>query len=152
VAFDLPIRDGIRFAPESQQLEVCIFNFQIHVMAHEDFERQLKERMLRFSVDVVRTAEGLRRSYTTEIVSKQLIRCASSVGANYRSACKGKSKADFIAKLAIAEEESDETQYWLELLYALELLNPETFQKLHGEARELTAILASSGKTAKLNR
>jgi four helix bundle protein len=121
-------------------------------MTHEDFERQLKERMLRFSVDVVRTAEGLRRSHTTEIVSKQLIRCASSIGANYRAACKGKSKADFIAKLAIAEEESDETQYWLELLYALELLDSEAFKKLHGEARELTAILASSGKTAKLTR
>ena len=121
-------------------------------MAYADFETQLKERMLRFSVDVVKAAEELRRSQATEIVSKQLIRCASSIGANYRAACKGRSKADFIAKLAIAEEESDETQYWLEMLYALELLSSETFQKLHSEARELTAILASSGKTAKLTR
>ena len=121
-------------------------------MAPADFERQLKERMLRFSVDVIKATEGLPRSRATEVVGKQLVRCATSIGANYRAACKGRSKADFISKLGIAEEESDETQYWLELLYALELLNPEAFEKLHSEAKELTAILTSSGKTAKLTR
>jgi four helix bundle protein len=82
-------------------------------------------------------------------VAKQLIRCATAVGANYRAACRGRSKADFVAKLGIAEEEADETQYWLEILASLDLARGEHFLGLRREAKELTAILTSSGRTAK---
>ena len=75
----------------------------------------------------------------------------TSVGANYRSACRAGTKAGFIAKLAIAEEEADETQYWLEMLHELRLIDLDKFLKLRQEADELIAILAASGKTAKSN-
>ncbi len=116
------------------------------------FEQDLKQRMKAFAVDVIRVVEGLPRGQTVDVIGKQLIRCATSIGANYRAACRARSKADFIAKLAIAEEEADESQYWLEILVSLDRLASADFQRLHGEADELTAILVSSGKTAKSNR
>jgi four helix bundle protein len=118
----------------------------------QDREVQLKQRMLRFSIEIIRLVEGIPRSQAGEIIGKQLIRCATSIGANYRSACKGRSKPEFIAKLGIAEEEADETQYWLEILSSSGLIARGQFEKLHTEASELTAILTSSGKTARLNR
>lgn len=87
-----------------------------------------------------------------EILVKQLLRAATAVGANYRSACHAKSRADFIAKVSIAEEEADEVQYWLEVMLELNLLDRDTFGPLHREAQELTAIFVASGKTAKANR
>jgi four helix bundle protein len=116
-----------------------------------DFEQDLKDRMKRLGVAVIRLVESLPHRQGTEIIGKQLIRCATSVGANYRAACRARSKADFIAKLAIAEEESDETMYWLEILQELGLLDQLTFAKLHQEAEEITKILTASGKTAKQN-
>ena len=86
------------------------------------------------------------------VLGNQVLRSATSVGANYRSAQRGKSKADFIAKLAIAEEEADETCYWLELIIASELVPKERLEPLLLEAQELTAILTASGKKAKANR
>jgi four helix bundle protein len=112
-------------------------------------EEELKKRMLAFAVDVIRFTEGLPKSQAADIVSKQLIRCATSGGANYRAACRGRSKPDFISKLGVAEEEADETQYWLEMLGCLALAEGEEYHKLRREAQELTAILTSSGRTAK---
>ena len=86
------------------------------------------------------------------MLCRQLLRSVTSIGANYRSACRAKSRADFIAKIAIAEEESDETQYWLELLFESGLIDEGSFRGLFDEADQLTAILASSGKTAKSNK
>ncbi len=116
-----------------------------------DFEQDLKERMKRLGVHAIRIVEGLPRSQSAEIVGKQLIRCATSVGANYRAACRARSKADFIGKLAIAEEESDETMYWVEILKELNLGDGEHLGALHKEAEEITKILTASGKTAKQN-
>jgi four helix bundle protein len=112
-------------------------------------EEELKRRMLDFSVAVIRTVEALQKRPSTEIVGRQLIRCASAIGANYRAACRGKSRADFIAKLAIAEEEADESQYWLEILVSLGAISEDSFRRLHREAGELTAILVSSIRTAR---
>jgi four helix bundle protein len=116
-----------------------------------DFEVELKRRTRQFAVAVIRFAESLPRDRSTDIMVRQMIRSATSVGANYRAACKARSKADFISKIAIAEEEADETQYWLEILSGLELISDAEFRRLHGEASQLTAILTSSGRTAKLN-
>jgi len=77
------------------------------------------------------------------------MRAASSVGANYRAACRARSKADFISKITIVEEETDECQYWLELLQELGNHKPASLEILLKEAKELTAIFTASGKTAK---
>jgi four helix bundle protein len=74
------------------------------------------------------------------------------VGANYRAACRGRSKAEFIAKLGIAEEEPDEAAYWMEMLVNAKVIKPALLAELLAEADELTAIMAASRKTAKLSR
>lgn len=117
-----------------------------------DLERELKRRTRQFALDVIRFVQSLPRDMPTEIIVRQLVRSATSIGANYRAACKARSKADFISKLAIAEEEADETQYWIELLGGLHQAYEQRLMKLHDEASQLTAILTSSGRTAKLNR
>ncbi len=111
--------------------------------------RDLKERTQKFALRVIRMVRVLPRSTEAFVIGKQLIRSATSVGANYRSAQRGKSKPDFIAKLAIAEEEADESCYWLELTIAAELLPQKRVEPLLQEAREITAILTAAGKTAK---
>jgi four helix bundle protein len=82
----------------------------------------------------------------------QLLRSSSSVGANYRSACKGKSTNDFINKIVITEEEADECVYWLELLQESGLVKNDNISVLRDEAKELTAIFTAIGKTAKENQ
>ena len=114
-----------------------------------NLEVELKRRTRRFAGDVLRFVRRLPRDQVSDVIAKQLIRSATSIGANYRAACKARSKPDFISKLAIAEEEADETQYWFEILYDLEMISDDEFRSLHHEASELTAILTSSGRTAK---
>ena len=92
---------------------------------------------------------SLPNNPAAKVIGNQLTHAATSVGANYRSACRGRSKADFISKITIVEEEADESCYWLELLFESNLINQDTFNKLHNEGNELTAIFTSSGKTSK---
>lgn len=114
--------------------------------------RDLKQRTREFALRVIRMVRALPRTQEGAVLGKQVLRSATSVGANYRSAQRGKSKADFIAKLAIAEEEADETCYWLELIIEAELLSKDRMEPLLAEAKEITAILTAAGKTAKKNR
>jgi four helix bundle protein len=79
---------------------------------------ELKRRTRLFALDVIRLVELLPRSRTTEVLGKQLLRSGTSVGANYRAACRAKSSADFVSKMGIVEEEADEAIYWMELLVA----------------------------------
>ena len=111
----------------------------------------LKDRTRKFALDVIRFCSRLPQKQEFSIISKQLIRCATSVGANYRSACRGKSKVDFIAKLSIVEEEADEAVYWLELLEGLGLDQDKELQRLKDEASQLVAIMVASKKTARRN-
>jgi four helix bundle protein len=113
---------------------------------------ELKKRTKEFALSVLRFVDSLPHTKSVDIISKQLSRAATSVGANYRAACKGRSKADFISKITIVEEEADEIQYWLELLLELETGDQQKVAKLLEEAKELTAIFTASGKTAKRNR
>src|ERR1700733_9171147 len=113
---------------------------------------ELKKRTQRFAVDVIRFIELLPSSRSLNILSNQLLRCSSSVGANYRSACKGKSTADFINKIVIVEEEADESIYWLELMEESGLVDLKAIFPLKKEANELTAIFTAIGKTAKANQ
>jgi len=110
---------------------------------------ELKKRSKKFAIDIIHLVDSLSSDRTTNILGKQLIRAATSVGANYRSACKARSKADFISKITIVEEEADECQYWLELLLELGKSKPTAIDPLLKEAKELTAIFTASGKTAK---
>lgn len=86
-----------------------------------------------------------------DILLKQIVRSATSVGANYRSALRARSKPDFISKITIAEEEADKTCYWLEIMIEIEVFPKKRLEPLLKEAQEITAMLTSSGKTAKLN-
>jgi len=113
---------------------------------------ELKRRTQRFAIDVIKFVEGLPPKRSLNVLTNQLLRCSSSVGANYRSACKGKSTADFINKIVIVEEEADESIYWLELIEEAGLASSKDVLLLKKEANELTAISTAIGKTAKANQ
>ncbi|MEH2305612.1 four helix bundle protein [Nostoc sp.] len=112
-------------------------------MNEEDFKRRTKQLALR----VIRLVEALPQSRTAEVIGKQLIRSATSVGANYRSACRGKSTADVIAKLSLVEEEADESLYWMELIVEVGLLPLEKVSNLMSENTEILAMTVASIKT-----
>lgn len=84
-----------------------------------------------------------------DILVRQIVRSATSVGANYRSALRARSKPDFISKITVAEEEADETCYWLEIMIEIEVFPKGRLELLLKEAQEITAILTASGRTAK---
>jgi len=113
---------------------------------------ELKRRTRRFAVEVIKFIEKQPSGCALNVLCNQLIRSSSSVGANYRSACKGKSSADFINKIIIVEEEADESLYWLELMEESNLVRAEDLIALKKEADELTAIFTAIGKTAKTNQ
>jgi four helix bundle protein len=113
---------------------------------------ELKRRTQRFAIDVIKFVEELQNSRSLNVLVNQLLRGSSSVGANYRSACKGKSTADFINKILIVEEEADESIYWLELMEESGLVDLKAIFPLKKEANELTAIFTAIGKTAKANQ
>jgi len=113
---------------------------------------ELKRRTQAFAIDVIKFLESLPDTRTVRILSHQLLRSCTSVGANYRSACKAKSTADFVNKIVIVEEEADESIYWLELIEQTVPINHIKLSSLKKEADELTAIFTAIGKTAKANQ
>ena len=113
---------------------------------------ELKRRTKKFALQVIEAVNKFPRSMTGEIIGKQLMRSATSVGANYRSACRAKSHADFISKLGIVEEEADESLYWLELAVDAKIMVDADAAPLIKEADELTAIFTASRKTARSNK
>jgi four helix bundle protein len=110
-------------------------------------ERQFKQRTKELALRVIRLVESLPKRTTTDVIGKQLLRCATSVGANYRAACRGKSPADIINKLSIVEEEADECLYWMELLVEAELVNPARMESLMAETNEIVSMIVASIKT-----
>jgi four helix bundle protein len=108
----------------------------------------LQARTKEFAVRILKLVEHLPRSIAGKAIGNQIVRSATSVGANYRSACRARSKAEFVAKLGIVVEEADETLYWLELIIAAELLVPRKVSSLVKEANELTAIFSSARHTS----
>jgi four helix bundle protein len=114
-------------------------------------KEELQKRTRLFALETIRLVDLLPPSRVSEVIGRQLLRAATSVGANYRAACHARSTADFISKIGIVEEEADESTYWLELILEAGLLKPEQSQPLMKEARELTAIFTATGKTAKQN-
>jgi four helix bundle protein len=111
--------------------------------------KELKARTKKFAVDVIRLCRDLPTTLDGRTVGGQIIRSGTSVGANYRASCRARSRAEWIAKLGIVEEEADETLFWLEVSVEAELVSPERAKALLREADELTAIFVSSLKSAK---
>lgn len=111
----------------------------------------LKKRTFDFALTTFKTVDLLKKSAANEVMGRQLIRSASSVGTNYRAACKAKSSPDFINKLKIVEEESDESVYWLELIKSYNKIEDSEFEKILIESKELEKIFAASAITAKKN-
>jgi four helix bundle protein len=113
---------------------------------------ELKNRTKRFALNIIKLIESLPKSLIILNLGKQLLRSATSVGANYRAACRARSRADFISKITIVEKEADESLFWLELLYESNIGQGEIISRLMDEAKELTAIFTTSGQTAKNRR
>jgi four helix bundle protein len=115
-------------------------------------DADLKARTKRFAVRVFKLVDALPRTIQGRAVANQIIRSGSSVAANYRAACRARSRAEFIAKIGVVEEEADETLFWLELIVETELLDLKRIAPLLKEADELVAIMAASRKSAIANR
>jgi four helix bundle protein len=111
--------------------------------------KELEERTKRFSVNVIQFVSGFPRNKAADVVGYQLLKSATSIGANYREATRAESKADFIHKIGVVEKEANETLYWLELVQETIATNTTIIEPLLKENHELLAIFAASRKTAK---
>jgi four helix bundle protein len=110
---------------------------------------ELKARTKAFSLEIIRFVSGLPRTEVARVIGRQLLRAGTAVGANYRAACRARSSADFKAKLAIVEEEADESLYWLELLSEAGITTGKSLFILLKEANELVAIFTASRRTSR---
>jgi four helix bundle protein len=109
----------------------------------------LKQRTKDFALRIIKLVESLPKTRTSEVLGKQLLRSGTSVGANYRAACRSRSPAEFQAKMGIVEEEADECGYWIELLTESAQVKPTRVFELLKEAGEITAIAVTSIKTSR---
>ncbi len=107
----------------------------------------MKQRTKQFALRVICLAEALPKNITGKVIANQIIRCGTSVGANYRAVCRARSTADFINKLGVVIEEADETAYWIELVVEAKIMPEDRVAPLLKEANELTAIFTSAHKT-----
>jgi four helix bundle protein len=114
--------------------------------------QELKDRTKQFALRVMHLVDALPETSKGRAVASQLVRSGMSVAANYRAACRGRSHAEFISKIGVAEEEADETVLWLELIVEDKLLPEEKIAPLLKEANELTAIMAASYISASRNK
>jgi four helix bundle protein len=111
-------------------------------------EREMIARTKRFALRIMKLVDALPKTIQGRAIGNQIMRSGTSVAANYRAACRARSKAEFIAKLGTVEEEADETTFWLELIVEGGLLTAIQVDSLATEAGELVAITAASKKTA----
>ena len=110
---------------------------------------ELKRRTKLFALRVLKLVATLPNNVSGRVVGDQLVRAGTSVASNYRAACRGRSRAEFVAKLGIVVEEADESAFWLELIIESSLLRAKLVQPLLDEANELTRIMVSSRVTAR---
>ena len=120
-------------------------------MARTMKHQNLQIRTKQFALQVIKFCENLPRDETSRIIARQLLRSGTSVGANYRAACRSKSKPAFISKMGDVLEEADESGYWVELLVDAARTDQQTATPLIDESKELVAISMSSINTAKRN-
>jgi four helix bundle protein len=110
---------------------------------------EFKSQTRAFALRVIRLVEALPKSAVGDTIGRQLLRCGTSVGANYRSACRAKSRADFIAKMKIVEEECDEALYWIDLLIESGQVRAARLDDLVQEADTILSLVVASIKTAR---
>ena len=115
-------------------------------MNADDFKKRTK----RFALQIIRVVESLPKTATGYTIGGQLLKCGTSVGSNYRSSCRARSRRDFISKMSIVEEESDECLYWMELLIESGLVKAEILAEVMTEAEEILSMVVSSIRTARL--
>ncbi|MDX9973759.1 MAG: four helix bundle protein [FCB group bacterium] len=115
-------------------------------------EQSFKLRTKQLALRIVKMVQALPKGDAERVLGKQVLRSGTSVAANYRSACRAKSKADLIAKLHIVEEETDETLFWLELLVEADLVPRQKFQPLMQETEEILAMTVASIRTLQANK
>lgn len=115
-------------------------------------EKIFKARTKKLAVAIIKLVEKLPRSLASDIISRQVLRSGTSIGANYRAACRAKSTADMINKMKIVEEESDETQYWLEILVEAGLVPQDQITDLYKETGEILAMTVASIKTLRYRK
>jgi four helix bundle protein len=114
-------------------------------------EEELKKRTKKFALMIIKLVNELPNSKAGNAIGNQLIRSGTSVASNYRASCRARSIADFVSKITIVEEESDESLFWLELITESEVHKSQLLKDILKEANELTAIFTASGKTARQN-
>lgn len=110
---------------------------------------EMKQRTKLFALGIIKLVESLPKEQTAKVLGGQLLRSGTSVGSNYRSACRAKSIADFISKMGIVEEEADESLYWMELLIEAGIEVNRKMEALMKEAGELLSLTVASIKTAR---
>ena len=118
-------------------------------MGHAVNKEAIKLRTKQFALRIIQLVQSLPKNPTVDVIARQLLRSGTSVGANYRSACRARSTAEFISKMGIVEEEADESLFWMELLIENNLMKKEKLELLMKEADEIVSIIVSSIKTAK---
>ena len=112
----------------------------------------LRSRTQAFALEMIRLTDALPRTRSADVIARQVIRSGTSIAANYRAACRARSRREFIAKLGIVEEEADETVFWLDLLAQAGLGNQEHVTTLKQQANEFVAITVASIRTARMGR
>jgi four helix bundle protein len=117
-----------------------------------DQARELQERTKKFAIDIVRAFTALPKTDEARVIGRQFLRSGTAVAANYRATCRARSTAEFISKLGVVVEETDETDFWLELLTTGKVATSRGLSALLNECRELLRIFAKSLATAKGNR
>ncbi|MBU4422065.1 four helix bundle protein [Patescibacteria group bacterium] len=111
-------------------------------------QKDLRRRTKEYALRIIKLIEALPKTTTGRMVSNQLIRCGTSIGANYRAALRGRSKAEFIAKIGIVIEEADESAFWLEIIIESGLLKSKSVEPLLQETKEILAIMITTSNTA----
>jgi four helix bundle protein len=117
-------------------------------MTPEDF----KKRTQAYALRIVRLVEALPSTPTCRVISSQLLRCGTSVGSNYRSACRSRTRANFLSRMGLVEEECYESIYWMELLIHAKQVKPEALSSLLKEGNEILNMVVRSIQTARLRR
>lgn len=115
-------------------------------------ENIIVDKSLDFAVRIVNLRKYLTKEHNEYVMSKQLLRCGTSIGANVAEAQRGQSKADFIAKMTIALKEANETEYWLRLLYRTQYLSKEQYESINIDIQELLGLLVSICRTGSANK
>ena len=117
-------------------------------MTENEFKARTKDVALR----IIKVVESLPQTRSADVIGKQLLRSGTSIGANYRAACRAKSTADILHKLSIVEEEADESLYWIELLIESKLLSENQLSKLFSDINEIVAMTVASIKTLRARK